>query len=190
MIVTYHPHLNVFDKIMRKNLKHLQADQTVKSVFTPVPFVSFRIARKLRSHLVRSELYPLQRATGSCKCNTPRCQGGKNVKKCYEFSSHVTKETFKINHYFDCNIKSLICLIPCKVCGKQYIGSTTERFRFRWNNYKSCQGKAERGEDCMQRYLHEHFLSKGHNGLSNDVEIIFTDSPDPTSYWKRRILKN
>ena len=123
MIVTYHPHLNVFDKIMRKNLKHLQADQTVKSVFTPVPFVSFRIARKLRSHLVRSELYPLQRAIGSCKCNTPRCQGGKNVKKCYEFSSHVTKETFKINHYFDCNIKSLICLIPCKVCGKQYIGS-------------------------------------------------------------------
>ena len=52
LIVTYHPHLNGLNKIMRKNLKHLQADQTVKSVFTPAPFISFRIAGNLRSHLV------------------------------------------------------------------------------------------------------------------------------------------
>ena len=38
--------------------------------------------------------------------------------------SHVTKETFKINHYFACNSKSLIYLISCKVCDKQYVGST------------------------------------------------------------------
>ena len=139
LIVTYHPHLNGLNKIMRKNLKHLQANQTVKSVFTPAPFVSFRTARNLRSHLVRSKLYPLQHTTGSCKCNTPRCQVGKSVKECYEFSSHVTKKTFKINHYFDCNIKSLIYLISSKMCGKQYVGSTTERFSFRWYNYKSCQ---------------------------------------------------
>ena len=56
LIVTYHPHLNDLSKIMRKNLKHLQANQTVKLVFTPASFVSFRIARNLRSHLVRSKL--------------------------------------------------------------------------------------------------------------------------------------
>ena len=148
-------------------------------MFTPAPFASFRIARNLRSHLVRSKLYPLQRTTGSCKCNTPRCQVGKNVKECFEFSSHVTKETFKINHYFDCNSKSLIYLISCKVCGKQYVGSTMERFRFRWNNYKSCQRKVERGKEYLQRYIHEHFLSEEHNGLINDVEIIFIDKTDP-----------
>ena len=56
LIVTYHPHLNGSSKIMRKNLKHLQANQTVKLVFTPASFVSFPSARNLRSHLVRSKL--------------------------------------------------------------------------------------------------------------------------------------
>ena len=87
---------------------------------------------------------------------------------------------FKINHYFDYYSKSLIYLISCKVYGKQYVGSTTERFRFRWNNYKSCQRKPEGEEDCMQRYLHEHFLSKDHDGLINDVEINFVDKTDPS----------
>ena len=27
-------------------------------------------------------------------------------------------------------------------------------YRFRWNNYKNCQRKEERGEDHMQKYLH------------------------------------
>ena len=52
LIVSYHPHLNGLNKIMRKNLKHLPADQTVKSVFTPAPFISFRIVGNLRTHLV------------------------------------------------------------------------------------------------------------------------------------------
>ena len=93
LVVTYHPHFIALNKIIRRNLKHLCADQLVRSVFTPAPFISFRTARNLRSHLVRSELYPLKRTAGSYKCNTPRCQVGKNVKECYEFSSHVTKET-------------------------------------------------------------------------------------------------
>ena len=193
LVVTYHPHLNALKKIIRRNLKHLHANQLVRSVFTPAPFISFRTARNLRSHLVRSKLYPLKRTTGSNKCNTPRCQVGKNVKECYEFSSHVTKETFKINHYFDCNSKCLIYLMSCKVCGKQYVGSTTERFRFRWNNYKSCQRKAERGEDCMQKYFHDHFLSEGHNGLIDDVEIVFIDKTDPSDptrreeFWRNKL---
>ena len=34
---------------------------------------------------------------------------------------HVTKETFKTNHFFDCNSKSLIFiyLISCKVCSNR-----------------------------------------------------------------------
>ena len=55
-----------------------------------------------------------------------------------------------------------------------------ERFRFQWNNYKPYQRKAERGENCMQKHFHDHFLSEGHNGLINDVDIIFTDKTDPS----------
>ena len=37
----------------------------------------------------------------------------------------------------------------------------------------------------MQRYLHEHFLSEGHNSLINDVESVFTDKTDPSDPTKR-----
>ena len=79
------------------------------------------------------------------------------------------------------------------MCGKQYVGSTTERFRFRWNNYKFCQRKAERGDDCVQRYLHDLFLSEGHNYLINDAEIIFIDKTDPSDpttreeFWRTKL---
>ena len=165
----------------------------MRSLFTPLPFVSFRSVRNLRSHLVRSKLYPEERAIGSAKCNSPRCLTCNNVKECDTFTSHVTKETFKINHRFDCNSKCLIYLLSCKVCGKQYVGSTTDRFRFRWNNYKNCQRKAERGEDHMQKYLHDHFLSEDHDGLVNNVVIIFIDKTDPSDperreeFWRTKL---
>ena len=82
-----------------------------------------------------------------------------------------TKESLKANHNFDCNSKSLIYLMPCKVCGKQYVGSTTERFRYRWNNYSKDQGKAGRGED-YKKHFHEHFLSDNPNGLIDDKKLF------------------
>ena len=41
----------------------------------------------------------------------------------------------------------------------------------------------------MQKYLHEHFSSEGHNGFIYDVEIIFIDKTDQSDH-KRRILEN
>ena len=38
--------------------------------------------------------------------------------------------------------KSVVYLLTCKVCKKQYVRQTTDKFRFRWNNYKACQRKA------------------------------------------------
>ena len=61
------------------------------------------------------------------------------VSFCTNAMSHVTKETFKINHYFDCDTKSLIYVMHCKVSRKQYfpdrkkkyVGCTIVRFRRR-----------------------------------------------------------
>ena len=88
---------------------------------------------------MRSKLYPQERTVGSSKCNSPRCLTCKNVQECDTFTSHVTKEASKINHHFHCNSKCLVYLLSCKVCGKQYVGSTTDKFRFQWNSYKNCQ---------------------------------------------------
>ena len=79
----------------------------------------------------------------------------------------------------------------CKTCGLQYVGSTVERFRFRWSNYKNCQREAAQGGTPPQSFFHQYFLSEGHHGLVNDCEITLinkTDSSDPTRrecFWIR-----
>ena len=100
-IVTYHPHLKHLGKLIQNNIKHLYADVKVRFVFTHVPFASFRTACNLRSHLVRSKLYPLKRKMGSRTWKFKGCLTCKNVQECNTFSSYVTKESFKINHHFD-----------------------------------------------------------------------------------------
>ena len=114
------------------------------------------------------------------------------VKECDTFASYVTKDAFKINHHFNSNIKCLIYLFSFKVFGKQYGGSTTDTFRFRWNNYKNCQRK-ERRKDHMQKYLRDHFLSEDHDGLLNNVEITLIDETDPSDperreeFWRTKL---
>ena len=52
--------------------------------------------------------------------------------------------------------------------GMQYVGSTVERFCFRWNNCKNCQREAAQGGTPPKSLFHQHFLSEGHNSLVND----------------------
>ena len=192
-VVTYHPQLKKISKIIKKHIKHFHADPEVRFVFTPLPFISFCSVQNLRSHLVRSKLYPQERKIGRSKCNSPRCLTCNNIKECDTFTSHVTKETFKINHHFNCNSKCLIYLFSCKLYGKQYVGWTADKFRYRWNTYNNCQRKAERGEDPLQKYLHDHFLSEDCDDLLNDVEITLIDKIDPSDperkeeFWRTKL---
>ena len=85
-------------------------------------------------------------------------------------------------------------MFSCKTYGLQYIGSTVERFHFRWNNYKNCQREAAQGGTPPQSFFHQHFLSEGHHGLVKDCEITLidkTDSSDPTrrEFFWIRLLK-
>ena len=58
LVVTYNPAFKNLSQVIRKNLQLLYADEQVKKVFSPAPFVSFRSMRKLKSYLVRSKILP------------------------------------------------------------------------------------------------------------------------------------
>ena len=165
-----------------------------KSVFTcPICFLQ-KYKKLEKSYLVRSKIYPLERKVGSEKCNSKRCLVCLNVSKTDVFQSFLTKKQYKINHQLNCNDKCLIYLLSCKVCGLQYVGSTTDKFRLRWNNYKENNPKAKRGEEHMEPLVFEHFCSNDHNGFVEDCSITPIDKingSDPTrreEYW-RRVLK-
>ena len=146
-------------------------NEETKKVFSPRPMVSFRSPRKISSYLVRAKLYPLDRVVGSTKCGKKRCEVCMNVSETNTFTSNVTGETYKINHKLTCDDNCLIYLLSCKCCGKQYVGETTDSFRYRWNNYKDNDRKHSRKESCMQEHLFKHFNSMGHNGFLNNVSI-------------------
>ena len=151
-------------------------------MFSPAPFASFRSTRNLKSYLIRSKTYPLDRKVGSKKCKNKRCLVCLNVSKMDVFQSFQTKEQYKINHQLNCNDKCLIYLLSCKVCGVQYVGSTADKFRFRWNNCKENNRKAKRGEEHMKPLVFEHFSANDHDSLLGDCSITLiykTDGSDP-----------
>ena len=184
-VVTFHPKLKSLNRIIKNNLYILHMDQEVKTVFSAEPMVSFRSARKLSSYLVRAKLYQLLRKVGSIKCNKIKCEVCNHVTDTESFSSSVTGETFKINHHLNCDDKCIIYLLTCNQCKKQYVGETTNKFRFRWNNYKCNSNKFDKKDTCMQEHLYGHFKSPGHTGFLNDVSVTLIDKTDGSDPKKR-----
>ena len=86
-----------------------------------------------------------------------------NVAKTDTFESFQTKKQYKLNHSLNCNDKCLIHFLSCKMRGLQYVGSATDAFPYRWNNYKDNNRKADRRAERMQADLFEHFTTHGHN---------------------------
>ena len=61
-----------------------------------------------------------------------------------------------------------VYLIECRVCGKQYNGSTATKFRARANNYRSKHHKFRKEKILLnqarnQKRFHEHYLQNDHN---------------------------
>ena len=171
----------------------LHADKEVKKVFSAATFASFRSTRNLTSYLVRSKIYPLETKVGSEKCKSKRCLVSLNVSEMDVFQSFQTKEQYKMNHQLNFHDKCLIYSLPCNVCGLQYVGYTSDKFRLRWNNYKEDNREAKRGEEHMGSLVFEHFSLNDHNSFLEDCTITLidkTDGSDPTrrEYW-RRVLK-
>ena len=192
-VLTYHPLLKKVNCIIRKHIHLLYMNEEVKKMFQPGPMVSFRSPRNLNSYLVRAKLYPMDRKAWSCKCKGNKCQVFLNVSETETFTNAVTHTSYKINHGFDCNDKCLIYLLTYKTCLKQYVGSTTDCFRYRWNNYKFNDRKNTRGEACSQEHLFEHLNSKGHNDFLHDVSVTVinkTDEKNPIKrehYWRHAL---
>ena len=71
LVVTYNPAFKDLSQVI-KNFQLLYADKQVKKVFSPAPFDSFISTRNLKSYLVRSNIYPLERKFCFQKCKSKR----------------------------------------------------------------------------------------------------------------------
>ena len=106
-------------------------NKETKKVFSPRPMVSLRSPRKISRYQVRAKLYPLDGVVGSTKCSKKRCEASMNVSEAKTFTSNDTCEAYKVNHKLIVDDNCLIYLLSCKCSGKQYVGVTTDNFRYR-----------------------------------------------------------
>ena len=183
--LTYHTLFKSIGKIINKNLYLLYMNNEVKKAFTSKPMISFRSTRKMSSYLIRAKLYPEERTKGSFKCGSKRCEVCLNVNETSTLASTVTAETYIINPKFNRNDKCLVYFLTCNCCKKQYVGQTVDKFRFRWDNYKSNCRKHQRGETCRQQHLYQYFCSSNHNCFISDVSVTFIDKTDLCDPLKR-----
>ena len=194
LTIAFHPLLKHFGLVIKKNLHILYLDTEARKVFTPEPFTAFRTSRNLRSYFVRAGVPPLVREKGCKKCNKLRCLSCQNIHETDTFRCTADGKQYKVNHHLNCDSKCVVYLLTCKVCKKQYVGQTTDKFRFRWNNYKSCQRKAMSNKAHTQAFFHSHFLGEKHNGLMNDCDIVIIDKTNPAeptireTYWINRLM--
>ena len=140
-------------------------------MFYPGPMVSFRIARKNISYLVKAKVYPFERTVDSFKCNKSRFHTYLNVNETDTFTSTVTRKTYKISNLFDCSDKYLIYLLTYKKYLIQYVGKIVNVSRYRWNNCKNYYRNYDCNQPCLQRHLYKHYSSVCHCGLLEHVSM-------------------
>ena len=89
-------------------------------------------------------------------------------------------------------------LLSCKVCGVQYVGSTTTRCRLRVNNQKSrirAHARLSLEDKSRDDLIYQHFHGPAHNGIKDlDIQLIDQvnserDLLDKEGQWAYR-LKN
>ena len=97
-------------------------------------------------------------------------------------------KTDQIKRNFNCNFKKELYFIECRVCSKQYNGSTVTKSRARANNYKSTHLKFRKEQKMSnqarnQKRFHEHYLQNDH-----DPNITIIDHAETEKSLKQKEL--
>ena len=194
ILVTYHPALNGIHRAVGKLQPMLAASEEHKRLFPQQPHVAFRRASNFKDNLVRAKLLPVQgdSVKGCFRCGKSRCQVCKFMSEGDKFVCHVTGKEYNINSRFDCDSSGVVYSLGCKVCGMQYVGSTYTSFRTRFNNFKSCCRRFEKGEMVTQADFQRHFELAGHHGFIENVKVqvidrIFGESRVRKGFWQFKL---
>ena len=111
----------------------------MKKVLPEVPIIGFKNNKNLKSRLVRAALPEINEIDicEPCGGKRPPCQLCSNMRNTSIFKNKHSSKVYQTKKNFSCNSKKVVYLIECRICRKQYNGSTARKFRARSNNYKS-----------------------------------------------------
>ncbi|OCT94642.1 hypothetical protein XELAEV_18012324mg [Xenopus laevis] len=133
--------------IVKKYIPILYADddfhKILKGGVNSIP----RRSHTLRDHLSPSKYREMNKGDqrnrsflkieGSHKCGSRSCITCQHMKISKEFKSTVTNTSFKIRDYINCNTSTVVYLLTCLKCQKQYVGCTSRTLKERIREHLS-----------------------------------------------------
>ena len=147
LILDFHLALQAVHGILLELQTLVELVPALKKLLPVAPRLSFRRSRNLKDILVRAKMQPIEEGPkGIFCCGKARYKVCKFVETGCIFMGNVEKQSFHINHSFDCDSQGVVYLLTCKTYGKQNVGSTTPPFSLRFNNQKSSLRRCERGQ--------------------------------------------
>ena len=167
-VVTFHPVLPNIGEILHRLHPILQSSSRCREAIGGVPMVAFRRPKCLKDILVHSELKTPVKDKGCVKCTDKRCRVCDYLVEGTRFISGVTGKSYIINFDMGCNSDHVIYLISCARCAMQYVGSTINKFRIRFNNHKSrlnSHVKLTAENRVKDDIIYKHFNQPDHRGL-------------------------
>ena len=185
--ITYHPAFSKLKSVLRNIHILLTPDSEHRRVFQSIPVIGFKRARSLKDILVRAKLpEETSKAGGSSRCGGKRCDVCKYVCETDTFVKRGCDRIFTIRSgNLNCNSKNIVYLAECKTCGMQYVGSTSTKFRARFNNYKSAHRKYSLGHSVPQASFHAHFVEEEHQGM-HDWQFTLIDQAGNVDSVRRK----
>ena len=202
--ITYHPSFQKVSRILKEKHLLLAPNEEHKKVFDRVPLVGFKRGKSLKDFLVRAKLPIINARAPEAGCR--KCSGGsrrpcevcKHINVTDSFSNKDGTKTFSINQGpLDCNSQNVVYLIECKICKLQYVGSTKNMFRKRFNPYKSVHrtyrgrffdGTLDQFKSVDQASFHQHFCQPDHTGINDWLVTIIDQTVDEISLRKREMF--
>ena len=187
LVLTFHPALNILFNVLKSANHFIEKLPALKAVLPKPHRVAFRILKTLRAKLLRSKIRENdEEERVNFPCGHSNCEICKILGPGKELKSTVTGEVFKMYFHFDCNSICVVYLLACRICKRQYTGSTIAMLGEQFNQYKSnlkLYGEGQR--DLKPKKLLEHFYSHDHHGAHNDMIVQIVDFCDPNDQEKQ-----
>ena len=179
MVFDYHPSVEILSKILRNDYKILRDDESLCNLFSQPPLHAKRQTSNLGSILTSSSLPSKNKTTGNRKCLKPRCQVC-NIINCEpNFQPPGTNVVIK-PPALTCDSPNVIYLLSCDRCPHgNYIGETSNPFRFRLNYHKKTIRDNTKGYPVA-----EHFNLPDHS--IDDLKCTLISSGFKSPFCRKR----
>ena len=172
----------------------LACDEDHKNVFPNEPIIGFKNNKSLKLDLVRAALPDINEVSRCEPCGgkRPPCRLCSNMNNTSTFKSKHSIRFYQIKRNFNCNSEKVIYLIECRVCIKQYNGSSVKKFHARVNNNESTHSTFRKEQKLSnqarnQKCFHKHYLQSDHIGTF-DVEITIIDHAETKKSLRQKEL--